>query len=230
MTTIASTGSGLSDAEHSAQLRRAVVAGTVGTIIEAYDFLLYVQVAPLVFATLFFPGSDPPGRDAAGVRHLCRRLCRAAGRGGVVRPLRRPDRPQGDADRDTAADRAVDLRGRLRAGLRHDRHLGRGHPDRAALHPGHGDRRRVGRRDPDRDGMGEDQQASRLHHLLAAMGRPRWAVLREHGGAGIQLDLGRSVPYLGLARAVLAQHRHGRGRDLHPAWHHGDAGVPPRPR
>src|SRR5579859_546176 len=49
----------LSDAEHSAQLRRAVVAGTVGTIIEAYDFLLYVQVAPLVFATLFFPGSDP---------------------------------------------------------------------------------------------------------------------------------------------------------------------------
>ena len=58
MTTIASTGSGLSDAEHNAQLRRAVVAGTVGTIIEAYDFLLYVQVAPLVFATLFFPGSD----------------------------------------------------------------------------------------------------------------------------------------------------------------------------
>ena len=58
MTTIASTGSGLSDAEHNAQLRRAMVAGTVGTIIEAYDFLLYVQVAPLVFATLFFPGSD----------------------------------------------------------------------------------------------------------------------------------------------------------------------------
>jgi MFS family permease len=58
MTTIASTGSGLSGAEHNAQLRRAVVAGTVGTIIEAYDFLLYVQVAPLVFATLFFPGSD----------------------------------------------------------------------------------------------------------------------------------------------------------------------------
>ena len=29
------------------------------TIIEAYDFLLYVQVAPLVFAKLFFPSSDP---------------------------------------------------------------------------------------------------------------------------------------------------------------------------
>jgi MFS family permease len=40
-------------------LRRAVVAGTVGTVIEAYDFLLYVLVAPLVFAKLYFPGSDP---------------------------------------------------------------------------------------------------------------------------------------------------------------------------
>src|SRR5580704_13487062 len=50
--------SALSDAEHSRQLRRAVVAGTVGTVIEAYDFLLYVLVAPLVFANLYFPASD----------------------------------------------------------------------------------------------------------------------------------------------------------------------------
>ena len=49
----------LSAAEHSRQLRRAVVAGTVGTIIEAYDFLLYVIVAPLVFAKLYFPSSEP---------------------------------------------------------------------------------------------------------------------------------------------------------------------------
>jgi MFS family permease len=49
----------LSDAEHRVQTRRAIVAGTVGTIIEAYDFLLYVQVAPLVFAKLYFPSSDP---------------------------------------------------------------------------------------------------------------------------------------------------------------------------
>ena len=49
----------LSEREHSAQLRRAVVASTVGTVIEAYDFLLYVLVAPLVFAKLFFPSSDP---------------------------------------------------------------------------------------------------------------------------------------------------------------------------
>ena len=48
----------LSEAEHSRQLRRAMVASTVGTIIEAYDFLLYVIVAPLVFAKLYFPASD----------------------------------------------------------------------------------------------------------------------------------------------------------------------------
>jgi MFS family permease len=58
MATAAIPSPALSDAEHSRQLRRAVVAGTVGTIIEAYDFLLYVQVAPLVFASLYFPSSD----------------------------------------------------------------------------------------------------------------------------------------------------------------------------
>src|SRR3954464_10601827 len=49
----------LSDAEHSAQLRRAVIASTVGTVIEAYDFLSYLLVASLVFAKLYFPSSDP---------------------------------------------------------------------------------------------------------------------------------------------------------------------------
>ena len=59
MTSAATAVPGLSDAEHSLQLRRAVVATTVGTVIEAYDFLLYVLVAPLVFAKLYFPESDP---------------------------------------------------------------------------------------------------------------------------------------------------------------------------
>src|ERR1700724_3789503 len=49
----------LSETEHSRQLPRAVVASTGGTVIEAYDFLLYVLVAPLVFAKLYFPISDP---------------------------------------------------------------------------------------------------------------------------------------------------------------------------
>jgi MFS family permease len=48
----------LSDLDHRAQLRRAVIASTVGTTIEWYDFLLYGQMAALVFAKLFFPSSD----------------------------------------------------------------------------------------------------------------------------------------------------------------------------
>src|ERR1700722_6687986 len=59
MATSAIRATDLSAAEHTAQLRRAVVASTVGTVIEAYDFLLYVLVAPLIFAKLFFPSSDP---------------------------------------------------------------------------------------------------------------------------------------------------------------------------
>jgi len=59
METTGISASPLSEAEHSRQLRRAIVAGTVGTIIEAYDFLLYVIVAPLVFAKLYFPSSEP---------------------------------------------------------------------------------------------------------------------------------------------------------------------------
>src|SRR5499433_4397030 len=59
MTIAGTAASTLSEAEHSRQLRRAIVASTVGTIIEAYDFLLYVLVAPLVFAKLYFPSSDP---------------------------------------------------------------------------------------------------------------------------------------------------------------------------
>ena len=45
----------LSDEEHRGQLRRAMVASTIGTTIEWYDFLLYSTVTGLVFAKLFFP-------------------------------------------------------------------------------------------------------------------------------------------------------------------------------
>lgn len=44
---------------HARELRRAVIAATVGTTIEWYDFLLYSTMAGLVFAKLFFPQEDP---------------------------------------------------------------------------------------------------------------------------------------------------------------------------
>jgi MFS family permease len=50
---------GLSPQEHRAQLRRALIASTVGTTIEWYDFLLYGTASALVFGPLFFPKEDP---------------------------------------------------------------------------------------------------------------------------------------------------------------------------
>jgi metabolite-proton symporter len=52
-------GTPLTADEHLVQLRRAVIASTIGTSIEWYDFFLYSTVTGLVFAKLFFPHSDP---------------------------------------------------------------------------------------------------------------------------------------------------------------------------
>ena len=49
----------LPESAHRIQLRRAVIASTVGTTIEWYDFLLYSVVTGLVFGKLFFPNSEP---------------------------------------------------------------------------------------------------------------------------------------------------------------------------
>ncbi|MFP4899499.1 MFS transporter, partial [Paraburkholderia sp. BR14261] len=49
----------LSDEDAQRQLRRAVIASTIGTTIEWYDFFLYSIVTGLIFAKLYFPESDP---------------------------------------------------------------------------------------------------------------------------------------------------------------------------
>jgi metabolite-proton symporter len=58
-TDIAGASAALSDPAHKTQLRRAVIASTIGTAIEWYDFFLYSTVTGLVFAKLYFPHSDP---------------------------------------------------------------------------------------------------------------------------------------------------------------------------
>src|SRR5438067_12875360 len=59
MTTVNNASTIHSETDHRAQLRRAVIASTVGTTIEWYDFLLYSIVTGLAFGKLFFPKSDP---------------------------------------------------------------------------------------------------------------------------------------------------------------------------
>jgi metabolite-proton symporter len=58
MAMAAATLGALPEAEHSAQLRKAVIASTIGTAIEWYDFFLYGTAAGLVFGKLYFPNSD----------------------------------------------------------------------------------------------------------------------------------------------------------------------------
>ena len=58
MATIATYGT-LSASDHSTQLRKAVIASTIGTAIEWYDFFIYGTAAGLIFGKLFFPNEDP---------------------------------------------------------------------------------------------------------------------------------------------------------------------------
>jgi metabolite-proton symporter len=54
----ATTYTPLSESDHSAQLRKAVIASTIGTAIEWYDFFLYGTAAGLIFGKLYFPNED----------------------------------------------------------------------------------------------------------------------------------------------------------------------------
>ena len=58
MTAAPTAPTAFTEAEHRRHLRRAVLASTVGTAIEWYDFFLYSIVTGLVFAPLYFPHSD----------------------------------------------------------------------------------------------------------------------------------------------------------------------------
>jgi metabolite-proton symporter len=58
MATLSEVHAELAPDAHARELRRAVIAATVGTTIEWYDFLLYSTMAGLVFGKLFFPQED----------------------------------------------------------------------------------------------------------------------------------------------------------------------------
>ena len=223
---MATTYAPLSEAEHSAQLRKAVIASTIGTTIEWYDFFLYGTAAGLVFGKLYFPNQEPLAATLAafGTYFV----------GFAARPI-------GAAIFGHYGDRIgrkatliatllcmglATFLDRVRADLCVDRHLGRGDPDRAARGAGHRRRRRMGRLGAAGDGMVAHPRPARPGRLMAAIRRAGRIVPGEPRGAGLQRLVRRSVRDLGLAHSVRAFDRPGRHRPVDPARHPRDAGVP----
>ena len=184
-----------------AQRRRAIVASTVGTTVEWYDFFLYGTAAALIFPKLFFPEHGPSSGillafgtqfvgfaarpiGAAIFGHYGDRIGRKAtlvttllimgictALIGVL-PVYADDRRR----RATAADAPAAAAGRRR-------------------------RRRVGRVGAHRDGVGARQPAG-LHGELAAAGRAAGAAAVDgHGPADVSATTGARFRDLGLARS-----------------------------
>ena len=215
----------LTPSEHQVQLRRAVIASTVGTAIEWYDFFLYSTVTGLVFAKLFFPHSDPwVGTLEAFAIYAV---------GFIARPI-------GAAIFGHYGDR-IGRKSTLIATL-----LLMGLATFAvALVPTYASIGIWGAvmltvlRFIQGVGVGGEwggsvlmsmewartDQIARTDRVLAAIRRAVRTVPRQPRRAGFQPDVRRAVPGLGLAHSVRAQPRPGRRRPLHPARHSGDAGV-----
>ena len=64
-----------------ATVRRAALAGLIGTMLEQYDFVIYGTASAIIFNTLFFPRVSP----AVGVI--------ASMAKSLLRPVWRPDGP-----------------------------------------------------------------------------------------------------------------------------------------
>src|ERR1041384_8884123 len=83
------------------------------------------------------------------------------------------------------------------------------------------------------NGMGPHERAWRVYRELAAIRRTLGLVPRQLRGAGDERNRRRSVSVLGLAGAVLYQHRAGGDRALYPARHSRDPDLrparPPKP-
>jgi hypothetical protein len=202
--TYEATPSGLSASEHSRQLRKAVIASTIGTTIEWYDFFIYGTAAGLIFGKLYFPNEDPlTATLAAFGTYFIGFASRPIG-AAIFRPLWGPHWPQGHTDRHPAVHGYSDLPDSLCADLRLDRHLGCRHLDPHAYGPGHRRRWGVGRFSPSGDGMVASSWSARVGGILAAIRRPGWSVPCEPIDLGLQRFVGRSVRHLGVASSFRA--------------------------
>src|ERR1051325_6887206 len=179
-----------------AQLRRAVIASTVGTTIEWYDFFLYSIVTGLVFAKLYFPKSDPlvGTLEAFAVYAV----------GFVARPV-------GAAIFGHFGDR-VGRKSTLIATL-----LLMGVATfLVALVPTY---ERIG------VWGAVLLTVLRFVQGVGVGGEWGGTVPRQPGGSRLERDLRRSVPRLGLAGSVPPQPAARRGGVVHPPRHSRDAGV-----
>src|ERR1700751_5977279 len=151
------------------QRLRAIVASTVGTTIEWYDFFLYGTAAALVFPKVFFPGDSP----YAGILLSFGTQCV----GFIARPIGAMIFGHYGDRIGRKATLIVTL---LLMGLATFAvafvptyaTIGR-HPDRAALHSRRGRRRRMGRLRIDVDGVGAYEFAPRIRRFVAAIRRAR---------------------------------------------------------
>ena len=216
----------LSASEHSAHLRKAVIAPTIGTTIEWYDFFIYGTAAGLIFGKLYFPNQAPLTATLAAFGTYFHRLCRPPNGRRDIRPLRPSHRPQGDLDRHAAMHGYCDLSDRLCAHLAVDRHLGCCDLDGSAHDSGDWRRRGMGWFGAPGDGMGASSWPARLGGVVAAIRRPGRSVPIEPCDTGLQRLVGRSVRDLGLAHPVRPLDHTRRRRAVDPARYHRDAGVP----
>src|SRR5215472_4240855 len=196
--------SGLSASEHSRQLRKAVIASTIGTTIEWYDFFMYGTAAGLIFGKLLLSKRRCTDGHPRGFRHLFHWFRQSPHRGRDIRPLWRPHWPERHLDRHAAVHGYRDLPDRLCADLRLDRHMGCGHLDPDAHGPGHRRRWGVGRFSSLGDGMVAPSWTAWVGRLVAAIWRPGWSVPREPIDLGLQRLVGRSVRHLGVASSFRA--------------------------
>ena len=97
--------------DQAVQLRRAIIASTIGTMIEWYDFYIYGIVTGLVFGKLFFPESEPLTGTLQAFGVYAVGFISRPMRGGNFWPLRRPHRPQIDVNRNAHADGHCDFPG-----------------------------------------------------------------------------------------------------------------------
>ena len=215
----------LSSDEHEVQLRRAVIASTIGTAIEWYDFFLYSTVTGLVFAKLFFPHSDPwVGTLEAFAIYAVGFVARPVGaaifghygdRIGRKSTLIATLLLMGLATAAVAfvpTYQSIGIWGAvLLTVLRFIQGVGVGGEWGGSVLMSME--------------WARNDTVARVHRVMAAIRRALRTVPGQSRRARLQPDVGREFPRLGLAHSVRAQPRPGGGRPLHPARHHGDAGV-----